>query len=59
MNSAQARDMNSENQLMDMLTEAELIDIQRIPFDGPNNSGIIKGIVSKKNKLHIIKGSMP
>jgi hypothetical protein len=36
----------SENQLMDMLTEAELIDIQRIPFDGPNNSGIIKGIVS-------------
>ena len=46
MNSAQARDMNSENQLMDMLTEAELIDIQRIPFDGPNNSGIIKGIVS-------------
>ncbi|MBW1763683.1 MAG: methyltransferase [Deltaproteobacteria bacterium] len=36
----------SENQLMDMLTEAGLIDIQRIPFDGPNNSGIIKGIVS-------------
>lgn len=35
----------SEKQLTDMLSEAGVRDIQRIPFQGPNDSGIITGIV--------------
>jgi hypothetical protein len=34
----------SENELMDMLTEAGIKDIQRHPFQAPNDSGIIIGI---------------
>jgi predicted O-methyltransferase YrrM len=35
----------SEQQLMDMLAEAGLTDIQRLPVQTPNDSGIITGIV--------------
>jgi hypothetical protein len=35
----------SEQQLMDMLAEAGPKDIQRIPVQTPNDSGLITGIV--------------
>ena len=36
----------SEKQLSDMLTEAGVRDIRRLDFRGPNDSGIITGVVS-------------
>jgi SAM-dependent methyltransferase len=35
----------SESELMDMLADAGVRDIRRLPFQGPNDSGIITGIV--------------
>jgi len=35
----------SEQQLMDMLAEAGLKDIKRLPVQTPNDSGLITGIV--------------
>jgi hypothetical protein len=35
----------SESQIMDMLEKANVRDIRRVPFDSPNNSGIIAGTV--------------
>ncbi|HHC24049.1 MAG TPA: SAM-dependent methyltransferase [Desulfobacterales bacterium] len=35
----------SEKQLADMLSEAGVKEIRRIPFQGPNDSGIITGII--------------
>jgi hypothetical protein len=35
----------SEQQLMDMLTEAVLKDIKRLPVQSSNDSGLITGIV--------------
>jgi hypothetical protein len=35
----------SEQQLMDMLADAGLKDIQRLPVQTPNDSGLITGIV--------------
>ena len=35
----------SEKQIMDMLAEAGVKEIQRVPFQSPNDSGIITGIV--------------
>jgi len=36
----------SEKQLSDMLTGAGVRDIRRLDFRGPNDSGIITGVVS-------------
>lgn len=36
----------SEKQIKDMLADAGLKDIQRIPFKSPNDSGLVTGIVS-------------
>jgi hypothetical protein len=33
----------SEGQIMEILADAGLKDIQRLPFSGPNNSGIVQG----------------
>jgi hypothetical protein len=35
----------SENQIIEMLTEAGVKDIRRIPMHSPNDSGIIAGKV--------------
>ncbi len=35
----------SEKQIMEMLAEAGAKEIQRIPFQGPNDSGIVTGII--------------
>jgi len=35
----------SEKEIMDMLAGAGLKEIKRIPFDSPNDSGIITGVV--------------
>jgi SAM-dependent methyltransferase len=35
----------SEQQITDMLSEAGVKDISRIPFDSPNDSGIIAGVI--------------
>ena len=37
----------SEKQIMDMLAKAGVKEIQRMPFQGPNDSGIITGVVAK------------
>ncbi len=37
----------SEKQIMDMLSDAGLTDIRRIPVDTPNDSGIITGVLQK------------
>ena len=34
----------SEKEVMDMLSEAGLAEIKRIPFDSPNDSGLISGV---------------
>jgi len=38
----------SEEQIMDMLTEAHVKDIRRIPVETPNDSGVIIGCVSEQ-----------
>jgi predicted O-methyltransferase YrrM len=38
----------SEEQIMDMLTEAPVKDIRRIPVETPNDSGVIIGYVSEQ-----------
>ncbi len=38
----------SEEQLMDLLTEAHVGDIRRIPLETPNDSGLIVGYVSEQ-----------
>jgi hypothetical protein len=35
----------SESQLVSMLAEAGVKEIERLSFTGPNDSGIVKGVV--------------
>ena len=35
----------SEKQIMDMLSSVGVRDLRRVPFRGPNDSGIISGLV--------------
>lgn len=40
----------AETQIMDMLDSSGLTDIRRIPFDSPNDSGLIVGIKPESTK---------